>query len=107
MKPQKGPDIERTQNDTDKISLTCKIVTDSDTILVADNDTVTLHVKGPDSVVVIEGEPKGDNSGTFLFDPANIKAWPNGKYDYEVQVDDGTYIQTIGYGRIAQRSEIA
>lgn len=106
MKPQRVPDIYRTQNDTDKISLTCQIITDDGTVLVADDDTVTLHVAGPETVT-IEGSAKGDDSGTFLFDPADIKAWPRGKYEFEVQVNDGTYVQTIGTGRIVQRNEIA
>lgn len=104
MKPQKGPELRRTQNDTDRISLLCKIVTDAGSTVVSDAHTVTLHVR-TSPATVITGTPKGDASGTFLFDPATIKHLV-GKFDCEVQVDDGDYVQTIGEFRLNQRAEI-
>lgn len=106
MKPQEGPDIERTIGDTIPISILCKILSDSGTAIVSDAATVTFHADGP-TTALIDGTAKGDDSGTFLFDPEDINSWPAGTYEYEVQVNDGTYEQTIGYGNLVLRDEIA
>ena len=106
MKPQEGPDIERTLGDTIPISILCKILSDSGTAVVPDAATVKFQADGP-TTAVISGAAKGDASGTFLFDPADINSWPAGTYEYEVEVHDGTYEQTIGYGNLVLRDEIA
>lgn len=104
MKPQRFDDIRRTQNDTIPISFICSITDDSGTYFVPDNYVVVLVCKTT-PVTRITGTAKGDSSGTFLFPVTAIKALA-GTIECEVEVNDGSYIQTIGYGKIVQRAEI-
>lgn len=108
MKPKTDVIVYRTQNDTDLMSFVLQVKNDAGTEFVADADAVAMYVDTPDDVVTIAGVAKGDDSGTFTFDPADIKEhYGNMPFEIEVTCDaDGT-IYTVARGTIRAYREIA
>lgn len=99
MNPATGLSLRRTAGDTDPLVFRLLLgVGDAAPLAVPDSATVALRIAG-DPVVSIDGEAKGDGSGTFLF-PADDLPDNRTRLSFAITVDDGDYDYTHSRGTI-------
>lgn len=107
MKPQLNVELYRTEGDTDYIGVSLRIRTDEGQEYVADDAVVTLHIDtGEEITPVINGIPRGDSKGVFLFPTDSIVSLV-GVFNIEIQVDDGEAVYTIAAGTLTCFPQIA
>lgn len=103
MKPQTGILLYRTKNDTDPIALKLSYVDDSCVSYVSNLSTVKLNIA---YTPVIQITGTGSTNGQFLF-PTSGLAGISGNLNFEVEVNDGSQIFTIGTGTLTIYDDIA
>ena len=103
MKPQTGIKLYRTRNDTDPIALKLSYSQDGCLYYVEGSSFALLNIKKT-PVLQIAGTSSG--GGNFLFATSGL-AGMSGDFAFEVEVNDGIQIYTLGTGTLTIYPDIA